>query len=173
MAIKELVPWKWGGLRRWETEDRPIAGFRREMESIHRAMERLFEDLWSGHFESARLPELWSGGDVVPRIDETEDEKAFHVAVELPGMSEKDVEVTLANGLLTIRGEKKREEEQKGKDLYRQERSFGAFRRTLALPEEVDESQIEASFKNGVLTIDLPKTKEAREKVKHISVKAA
>jgi HSP20 family protein len=133
-------------------------------------MDRLFEDFWH------RYPSLWletaAHGSVVPRLDESEDEKAFHVDVELPGMDEKDVEITLSDGELIIRGEKKQEEEEKGKDYYR-ERSFGAFCRRLPLPGAVDEAKIAASFRNGVLTVDLPKSEEALKKVKHIEVKAA
>ena len=112
-------------------------------------------------------------GELTPRIDETEDEKAFHVKVELPGMSQDDVDVALSAGVLTIRGEKKREEEEKGKDFYRRERSFGSFRRSLPIPVDVDENLIEAKFEKGILYIELPKTEEARNKVKHISVEAA
>ena len=85
----------------------------------------------------------------------------------------KNVDITLSNGVLTIRGEKKREDEEKGKDFYRKERSFGAFRRSLPIPAEVDEGKIDASFTKGVLYIELPKTEEARKKVTHIDVKAA
>lgn len=75
--------------------------------------------------------------------------------------------------MLTIRGEKKREDEVKGSDYYRKERSFGAFRRTVPIPAEVDESAIDASFKKGVLYIELPKSEAARKQIKHIDVKAA
>jgi HSP20 family protein len=95
------------------------------------------------------------------------------VSVELPGMNEKDVDISLTDRFLTIRGEKKEEKETKEKDIYRRERSYGSFRRTLEIPTEIDSSKIEASFKNGVLTIQLPKTKEAQAKVTHIPVKAA
>ena len=173
MALKELVPWRWGGLREWESDDRPFEMFRREMGTLHREMNRLFDDLWRGNGEPSRLPEAWGFEAVSPRVDETEDDKAFHIRVELPGMDKEDVDVALAEGLLTIRGEKKQEEEEKGKDFYRKERSFGTFRRTLPIPGEVDESKIDATFKKGVLCIDLPKTEEAQKKVTHISVKAA
>jgi HSP20 family protein len=103
----------------------------------------------------------------------TDDEKAFRVAVELPGMTDKDVSVTVKDRLLTISGEKTEEKEKKDKDVYRRERAYGSFRRTIELPGDVDTGKIEAAFKNGVLTIDLPKTKEAQESVKKISVKAA
>lgn len=88
-------------------------------------------------------------------------------------MDEKDVEVTLADGVLTIRGEKKQEDEEKHRDHYRRERSYGSFRRVLPVPAEVDEAKIEASFRKGVLTVALPKSEEARKKVKRIDVKTA
>ena len=181
MTLKEMVPWRWGGLRRWDDEDRPFESFLREMDTLHKDMDRLFEDFWrgSGHrsMMSAPWPSMmatpWAYGELTPRIDETEDEKAFHIQVELPGMDKDDVDITLANGLLTIRGEKKRDEEEKGKDWYRKERSFGSFRRSLPIPADVDESKIDASFRKGVLYIELPKTEEARKKVTHIDIKAA
>jgi len=181
MTLKEMVPWRWGGLRRWDDEDRPFESFLREMDSLHKDMDRLFEDFWRGSGLHPAMSAPWSSmmatpwfrGEVTPRIDETEDEKAFHIQVELPGMDREDVDITLANGLLTIRGEKKREQEEKGKDFYRKERSFGAFRRSLPIPADVDERKIDASFSKGVLYIELPKTEEARKKITHIDIKAA
>jgi HSP20 family protein len=180
MTLKEMVPWRWGGLRRWDDEERPFESFFREMDTLHKEMDRLFEDFWKGSgrhslmttpWQSMLTP--WSRTEVMPRVDETEDEKAFHIQVELPGMDKEDVDITLSSGMLMIRGEKKREDEEKGKDFYRKERSFGAFRRTLPIPAEVNEKAIEASFKKGVLYIELPKSEEARKKVTHIDVKAA
>ena len=181
MTLKEMVPWRWGGLRRWDDEDRPFESFLREMDTLHKDMDRLFEDFWKGSGRHSMMATPWHSmlgepvahSAIMPRVDETEDEKAFHVRVELPGMDQDDVDITLSNGMLTIRGEKKREDEEKGKDFYRKERSFGAFRRSLPIPAEVDEQAIEASFKKGVLHIELPKTEEARKKVTHIDVKAA
>ena len=173
MTLKQIIPWRWGGLRSWEGDDRPFESFLQGMDSLHKEMDHLFEEFWKGHGRPTSMSESWEQFHVTPRLDETEDEKAFHIKVELPGMDKDDVDITLSNGLLTIRGEKKREEEEKGKDFYRKERSFGAFRRTLPIPAEVDEKAIEASFKRGVLYIELPKTEAARKKVTHIDVKAA
>lgn len=173
MAIGELVPWKWGGLRRLQ-EDRVFGDFRNEIETLHRNIDRLFGSAWTGGiFGPTLLSDSWTKGDLVPSIDVTEDEKAFRVTVELPGMTEKDVAVTVADRTLTIRGEKKEEKEQKDKEVYRRERAFGSFHRAMELPADVDANKIDASFKNGVLTIQLPKSKEAQEKVKQIAVKAA
>ena len=92
---------------------------------------------------------------------------------ELPGMDEKNIEVKLVNGGLTIKGEKREEKEEKKKDYYLHERHFGSFERCLTVPEGVDSSKIEATFKRGVLTLTLPKKPEAQKPAKRIEVKAA
>jgi HSP20 family protein len=143
------------------------------MDSLHRAVDRLLENAWNGDFGPSLFAESGRTRDVIPRMDVTEDDKAFGVTIELPGMTEKDIAVSLTDRVLTVAGEKKEEKEQKDKDTYRSERRYGSFRRAFELPNDIDANKIEASFKNGVLKIDLPKTKEAQEKVKHIEVKAA
>jgi len=174
MTIKDIVPWRWGGLRHWEEEERrPFESFLREMDSLHKEMDRLFDDFWKDSGPRRIRGRHWQEAALMPHVDESEDDKAIHVKVELPGMDEKDVDITLANGVLTIRGEKKREKEEKGMDWYRSERSFGAFRRSLPIPADIDEGKIEAKFEKGILYVELPKTEEARSKIKHIPVKAA
>lgn len=173
MTLRDITPWKWGGLRRWQREDDPFTGFQQEMDSLRREMDRIFDDMSTVSIRRPLLPKSLGHDLLMPEIDETEDEKAFHVSVELPGMDEKDVDITLSDRWLTIRGEKKQDKEEDGKDFYRSERHYGAFRRVIELPGEVDESKIEASFKKGVLKIELPKTKEAQKKIRHIDVKAA
>ena len=173
MTLREIVPWRWGGLRRWEPDEGPFGAIRRQMETLHREMDRVFDEMSTETMHTPFMPTAWGRELAMPNIDETEDDKAFYVNIELPGMDEKDVDITLSGRLLTIRGEKKEDEKEEGKDYYRRERKFGSFRRTLELPGEVDESKIEASFKKGVLHIELPRTKEAQSKIKHINVKAA
>lgn len=173
MKHKALAPWRWGGLSRWDEDNQPLGTFRREMETLQRDMDRLFADFWRDEGRLFDLPETRGATHLMPRVDEAEDEKGFHVKVELPGMDKDDVDITLADGMLTVRGEKRQEDEEKGKDFYRKERSFGSFRRVLPLPGDVDESKIKASFEKGVLMIDLPKSEEAKKKVKHITIKAA
>jgi HSP20 family protein len=172
MAIGDIVPWKWGGLRRLQ-EDRGFDVFRNEMDSLHRSLDRLFENAWGGGLGASLLSDTWTTRDVVPRLDFAEDDKSFRVAIELPGMTDKDVAVSLTDRTLTISGEKKEEKEKKDKEVYRRERAYGSFRRVMELPGDVDADKINASFQNGVLTIDLPKTKEAQDKVRQIPVKAA
>lgn len=169
MAISDIVPFRWGGLRRID-DDRTFDTFRTEMEAFHRNIDRAFGNIFSG---PSLLSDVWASRDVVPNVDMTEDDKSFNVTVELPGMDEKDVAVSVADRVLTIRGEKKEEKEKKDKDVYRRERAYGSFRRVMELPADVDAEKIDASFRKGVLTVALPKSKEAQAKVKQIPVKAA
>ncbi len=108
------------------------------------------------------LFDLPSASDWVPNLDFAEKADAFTVKLEVPGIEPNDIEVLFQNGLLTIRGEKKNEFEEKDARQYRMERSYGTFARNLRLPAPVDEKLVTATFKNGVLTIVLPKTAEAK-----------
>ena len=108
-----------------------------------------------------------------PRVDISESDKEFQVTAELPGMDEKNLDISLANSVLTLKGEKKEEKEDKRKDYYRMERSYGMFSRTIPLPEGVDLEKVEASFREGVLTVTLPKMVEAQKERKRIPIKAA
>jgi HSP20 family protein len=107
----------------------------------------------------------------MPAVDVAETDKAYEITAELPGMEDKNVEVRLANGVLSIKGEKQEEKEQKDKNYYRRERSFGSFERSFQVPDDVDADKIEASFKNGVLSVILPKSAEAQQQAKKIEVK--
>jgi HSP20 family protein len=109
----------------------------------------------------------------VPVVDITQTDKGYEITAELPGMEDKDIEVKLANGVLTIRGEKRDEKEEKNKDYYLRERSFGSFERSFQVPENIDTDKISAGFKKGVLTIMLPKSAEAQRAEKKIEVKAS
>jgi HSP20 family protein len=104
------------------------------------------------------------GGISVPAIDLYEEKDEVVAKAELPGLDKNDIQVSISDHLLTIKGEKKKEEEIKEADYYRSERSYGSFVRNLELPKEVDTGKARASFKNGVLEIRLPKTEEAKKK---------
>jgi len=97
----------------------------------------------------------------------------YEITAKLPGMDEKNIEVKVADGVLTIKGEKREEKEEKQKDYYLQERSFGSFERSFEVPETVETDKIEASFRKGVLTLTLPKKAEAQKPAKKIEVKTA
>jgi HSP20 family protein len=148
-------------------------------ETLRREIDRLFDGMGGGWpFASGRNPlDLAWPRDaqwrLTPAVDVAESDKAFEITVELPGMSERDVELTLANGNLVIKGEKKEERESKETDYYLSERRYGSFTRAFELPPSVDASKIEAAFAKGVLTIKLPKTAEAQKSETKIPVKAA
>ena len=173
MLMKDLAPWRWGGLHHPDEDSRPFESFLQEMDELHQEMNQVFESFWKCQGSQSLLAHGWHQNDLVPLVDESEDDEAIHVRIELPGMDQDDVDITLSRGVLTIRGRKQREKEEDEKDFYRKERSFGAFKRVLTIPAEVDESKIEARFEKGVLHIDLPKSEEARSSVRRIPVQAA
>lgn len=147
---------------RRERGEHPLKAFQREFN-------RLFDDFFG-------TPMLFGGAGTfapMPRVDVSESDGAYVVSAELPGIDEKDVEVVLADNVLTIRGEKRAEREEKDRNYYLSERSFGSFRRAIPLPAEIDEDKVEAQFTNGVLTVRLPKSAEAQAKTRRIEVKAA
>ncbi len=150
--------------------------------NLRRDIDRLFEDFGSDFW---RAPFRRSAFDVAPfwrrdwaiaatpAVDIVEKDNAYEMTADLPGFDEKNIDVNVANGTLTIKGEKKEEKEEKKKDYYLQERHFGSFRRSFHVPEGVDANKIEAQFKKGVLTVTMPKTAEAQKPAKKIEVKAA
>jgi len=136
--------------------------------SLHREMNRLFDDVFRG--EASRLPGLGAGSTSGrwPSVEVSETDKEIRITAEVPGMSEKDIEVTLNDGVLTLRGEKRSEIEDK--DRHFSERFYGRFERHIAVGFDVQEDKIDAAFKNGVLTVSLPKSAKAQSKVKRIAV---
>jgi len=134
----------------------PVASLRREMD-------RVFED-FSRDFG-------WAPPATTDmRIDVSETDAEIKMEAELPGVEEKDVEVMLSDGRLTIKGEKKQEKKEKEKDYYLHERSYGSFARSVTLPFDADPDKIKAKFANGVLTVTLPKPPEAKAKAKKIPI---
>ena len=150
-------------------------------ESLRREIDRLFDDFrpFDWRLPRARagfgfeLPKLAAEWKLAPAMDLVEKEKEYEISAELPGIDEKNVEIKLANGMLTIKGEKNEEKEEKQKDYYLSERRFGSFQRSFAVPEGVDADKIEASFTKGVLSVKLPKSAAAQSAEKKITVKAA
>jgi HSP20 family protein len=106
-----------------------------------------------------------------PRLDVSETENALEIVADLPGLEKQDISVSLEDNLLTIKGERKEEKESKDKRFHTVERRSGSFYRALRLPVEVENDKIEATFKDGVLTLSLPKTKESKKKVTQIDIK--
>lgn len=179
LDLKTLIPWgqksgvqpRTGVPTRHEDHQDPFVAFRREVD-------RLFDDFFSGRdgFGSRALRGLddgWFGG--MPTIDVTDSDNELVVSAELPGVDEKDIDVTLSGDVLTISGEKKHEhkepDEKEGGHRY-VERRYGSFSRSVRLPFEAGEQDVKADFDKGVLTIRIPKPDEVQGKVKKIDVKS-
>ena len=163
MPVRDLIPWR--------SRNRSLVPRRYEspFEAFHRAFDRLFEDFFGDR-------DWWPLAPVAertftPRVDVREKDKEVVVTAELPGLEEKDVEVELTDEGLTIRGEKKQEHEERGEGYYRAERTYGAFQRFIDLPCQVDGEKAEAEFRNGVLTVTLPKLPEEQGNRKKIQIK--
>ena len=165
MSLKDLVPWRKGPAE--EATVHPIAAMQREMN-------QMFNRMWAG--EQMAWP-TWAGmgeefGSFVPNVEVSETDKMVQLSAELPGMSEEDIAVTLSPDatMMTIKGEKKYEKEEKEKDFHRTERAYGSFRRTVPLPCPVNPSSVEAVFKKGVLDVRLQKADPQTTGVKQIKV---
>jgi HSP20 family protein len=157
MKLRSLIPiGRDRGVARREATD-PFTALQREIE-------RLFEDFTQG-WPTYRSPGLTPSTDIV------ESDKEIEITAEIPGLEEKDVEVNFADGILTIKGEKKAENEEKDKNYRVFERSYGSFSRSLPLPPGIDPNAIKASISNGVLKVTVPKP--AAAEVKKVAIKSA
>ncbi|MBF0566605.1 MAG: Hsp20/alpha crystallin family protein [Nitrospirae bacterium] len=163
MNFRDLVPWGFGKsypLAR-TMEDFPLSGLQKGVNNI---LEGFFKGFDAYPFEGLH-------GRFSPRINVTDTDKEIVVSAELPGIDEKDIDISLTDDSITLKGEKKEEKEEKGKGYYHVESSYGSFSRTIPLPCEIVADKVEASFKKGVLTITLPKTAEAVKETKKITIK--
>jgi HSP20 family protein len=161
MDVKGLMPWSRSRnlpTSRFSGDDNPFL-------ALHREMNRTFDDFLRG-FDLPAAQGSWTGA--WPHVELSETDKDVRVVAELPGLQEKDVELTLNDNVLTLKGEKKTENES---PTYT-ERWHGKFQRSIQLGSEVDPDKIEASFKNGVLTVTLPKRPDSQNKAKRIAIKA-
>jgi HSP20 family protein len=151
------------------------------LSSLRREIDRVFEDFhrrFRGPFNRPLMADIepflhpgesWGA----PAVDVADKDKAYEITAELPGLDGKNVEVTVANGMLTIKGEKQEKKEENTKGYFFSERHYGSFQRSFRVPDGVDANKIEASLKNGLLTVTLPKTPEAQKPGKKIEVKSA
>ncbi len=145
---------------------RPI----REFDTLRRDMERLFEDVFEPFGRRHRwLPRLSERDEIVPNVDMLDRKNEIVVKAQLPGVEKGDVDLAITKDSLTIKGEIKKEEEEKKENYYCSECTYGSFLRTIPLPAEIDTAKVKADFKNGVLKVKLPKLEEA--KAKEVKVK--
>ena len=144
-------------------------------DDIDRAFDRMFHD-WP-RFGALTSPDIFGEEffgkttALAPRVDVSEDDNAYEITAEMPGVEEKDIEVTVKDDRLTLRGEKKTEREEKKKDYHMTERSYGSFERSFRLPQNVSADKIKADFDKGVLKLTLPKTGESKVKERKVAIK--
>jgi HSP20 family protein len=153
--------------------DTAVARPRDIFSAMRGEMDRMFERFEHGF---PRFPHLFRADHasvMAPELDVRESATAITVEAELPGVEEKDISVTLSNGILSIKGEKKQDKEEKSENYYIAERSYGAFERSLQLPDSVDETKVDAKFDKGVLKITATKKPEAVKAQRRIEIKTA
>jgi len=155
-----IVPWR-------RNEERSLSQRGDPLSHLRNQINRVFDDFWG---ESWLGPSREMAAGFWPQVDVTETDKEIKVSAELPGVESKDIDVSVEDGMLTIKGEKKYEREEKDKGQYRMERSYGSFERAIELPAAVDESKAKAEFKKGVLRLTLPKRPGAPSRRKKIPV---
>jgi HSP20 family protein len=188
MELKKLAPWNWfkkeeeidhavpvkHDAKRTFAPERPYD----PVVQLHRDIDRVFDHFFRG-FNLPSLggmdpfPSLEEAGILRPKIDLSAAEQEYLLTVEIPGVSEKEVSVDINGSTMIIKGEKKQEKEEKEKNYYRIERSYGSFQRVLSLPEDVDQEAIRARFKNGVLSITMPRKALPQGEVKQIEITSA
>lgn len=161
MTLRELIPFTKKSIPVKREREHPFSLLRHDMDT-------LFDEFFRG-FD--REPFFGQAERFTPSVDITESDKEIRVSAELPGMDEKDIDITLNHDSLTIKGEKREEQEDKGKDYYRMERSYGSFSRTIPLPAEIETDKVNAHYKKGILTITIPKSAKAIEAKKKITIK--
>lgn len=154
-------------LVRWNP-GRDLAMFPTDILNMQRGINKMFDSFFRGSAQDDGdlFPSVWT-----PAVDVAEHDNEYIVKVELPGVARDDVKITMQENILTIRGEKKQEKETKDSDFHRVERSYGSFQRSFTLPTHVKNDRIEASFKDGILTVNLPKAEEAKPKQIEVRVK--
>jgi HSP20 family protein len=167
MHIKDLIPWA-----RHDETAQPKGSTENPLAELQRQMNQVFESFW-GKVDRPLACFDWPFGEATPRSDVVETADGVEVTIELPGMEQKDVDVSLTDDTLTIKGEKQVEKKDEKRGYYVSERTYGSVFRTVPLPPGVDTGKAEATFRNGVLTVRIPQTPEARAKVKRIEVRAA
>lgn len=168
MSVRDLIP--------WGREENRVPSLFRDSErdpflSLHREVNRLFDDVFRG-FDGG-LPSVGRAsafGGNWPSVEISDNDKEIRVTAEVPGMEEKDIEVLLDDGVLTLRGEKRSETEDKDRQFS--ERYYGRFERRIPIGYEIEEDRIDARFKNGVLSVILPKTQKAQSQAKRIAIKS-
>jgi len=150
---------------KWRKREVPAWAPLGRLYGLRNELDRFFEGSLNEFARGAELLRTWN-----PAMDVHEDKDNVYVKAELPGLDKKDIDVSIADGVLSVSGERKSEEKSEGAETYRSERFVGRFHRSITLPSQVKSDQVQAQYKDGVLTITLPKAEEARRKQIEVKV---
>jgi HSP20 family protein len=178
MELKNLLtPWNWFKKEEEQQVVRPQISGRNSGSShplmrLHNEIDQIFDQFYHGFplFPLRWPQERSKGGVIFPQLNIVENKNAYTITVDVPGVEEKDIELTVQEGTLTIRGEKQTEKEDQDNQYHRVERSYGSFQRVLSLPADAEEDKIEAKFKNGVLTITVTKNTKMTSSGRKIAI---
>jgi HSP20 family protein len=183
MDLKKLAPWNW--FKKEEEQQAVTLPVQRQgqlrphspIAQFHQEIDRMFDNFFRGFgFPSMGLDRehsLFAQNEwLKPTLDIAAGEKEYTISVELPGVDEKDVQLELMEDTLVIKGEKKHEKEEKEKNYYRMERSYGSFQRVLSLPEDADREGIGAAYRSGILKITVPRKGGPKKESRQISIKS-
>ncbi len=183
MNIKKLAPWNWFQHESKEAEKVPVrtlterTAYDLPVFQLHREIDRLFDEAFSGFPRALRGPQEWPELTPImltPELDIKETDNSYVLSLEVPGVAKEDVDIRIDGDTLVVRGEKKQESKKDDENYHCVERHYGSFERTLALPNDANADNIDASFKDGVLTITIKRqAKSLPKEAKKIEVKAA
>ena len=160
MTLRDRIPWK------HNKETSIEKGSSHPLQQLHWGIDRLFDEF----MDSWDWPVTTEEGVISPRTDVSETDKEFTVTAEMPGLDEKEIDVSLERDSLVIRGKKESKTEDKGKSYYHVERTYSSFYRAISLPCEIDDKKIKATYKKGLLTVHLPKAPDANRTRKQIEI---
>jgi HSP20 family protein len=186
MDFKKLAPWNWFKDEENETGSQIAVSHGGQkhtpgqvsdpLHMLHRDMNDLLGRFLHGYGDPLnRMENLFPGSLsdrlLKPMVDISANDKEYTISIEVPGIEQDDIKLEIHNNTLTVKGEKRQEKEEKKKDYYRMERSYGAFQRVLSLPEDADQDKVAATFKNGVLSVNVPRKALQKTDIKQIEIK--
>ncbi len=171
MNLTKFKPWNWF---KKEQESHPIE-VRKDNDllpvlKLRRDLDRLFDEFFNRTWIDFAWPEANGNYSKLPSVDISETDSAYQIEVDLPGMDKENIELTVNDGVLKIKAQRQDQREEKGKYYHRFERAYGVFERTLSLPDDADQEKINATYKDGVLKIEVDKLPEAKSKTKRITI---
>lgn len=182
MDLKRLAPWNWFKKEEETGSSLPVrmsqgssvpasTRFQRSMDQFYRETDRLFGDMFQDFGFGGQLTPLDRSQFLRPQVDIGANEKEYSITIEVPGINEKDVKIEVSENTMTIRGEKRQEKEEDSKEFYRMERSYGSFQRVLSLPDDAEKNEINATFKNGVIYVTMPRKALSKSSGKKIEIR--